>query len=843
MTSSDTPTVTDPVCGMTIHPEDAAATEEYGGRTYYFCSEHCHRQFTADPEKYVTDSSTATGVYVCPMHPEVHQVGPGTCPKCGMDLVPESGATTTGDASGHAAHDHHADHADHADQPHAHPASPATAAHTSSPTDVEYTCPMHPEIRQIGPGTCPKCGMSLEPVTTTADTGPDPALKDMTRRFWIAVALAVPVMVLSMVFPMVPAWEHLIPVAASQWIQFVLATPVVLWAAAPFFRRGWQSLRNRSLNMFTLVSMGTGAAYLYSVVALLFPGIFPETVYTHGRPEVYFEASAVIVALVALGQVLELRARASTSGAIRALMDLAPATARRVDADGTEHEVQLDDLQVGDLVRVRPGEKIPVDGTVVSGRCAVDESMVTGESLPVTRTGGDEVVGGTVAGSGTLLVRAGKLGADSMLSRIVDMVAEAQRSRAPIQSVVDKVAAVFVPTVIGIALVAVVVWLSVGPDPRLTHALIAGVSVLIIACPCALGLATPMSIMVGVGRGARDGVLIRDAEALEAMEKVDTVVVDKTGTLTEGSPAVTDIVLTGSLDRDGALRCAAAVESSSEHPLGAAIVTAAQDSVSDATGIPTVTDFTSDAGGGVGGTVDGRTVRVGNLGYVSAGTAGTNAADLQARADELRTGGATAVFLAVDGTVEAVIAIADPVKETTPAALAALHDRGVRVVMLTGDNRTTAEAVAAQLGIDEVHADVQPDDKSAVVNDLTAQGRTVAMAGDGVNDAPALAAARVGLAMGTGTDVAMQSAGITLLSGDLGGIARARSLSHATMRNIRQNLVFAFIYNAIGIPVAAGVLYPFAGVLLSPMLAAAAMALSSVSVILNAARLRVTPLG
>ncbi|WP_414121583.1 heavy metal translocating P-type ATPase [Corynebacterium nuruki] len=837
MTSSDTPTVTDPVCGMTIHPEDAAATEEYGGRTYYFCSEHCHRQFTADPEKYVTDSSTATGVYVCPMHPEVHQVGPGTCPKCGMDLVPEAGSNA------HADHDHHADHAAHADQPHTHPAAPASAAHTSPPTDVEYTCPMHPEIRQLGPGTCPKCGMSLEPVTTTADTGPDPALTDMTRRFWIAVALAVPVMVLSMVFPMVPAWEHLVPMAASQWIQFVLATPVVLWAAAPFFRRGWQSLRNRSLNMFTLVSMGTGAAYLYSVVALLFPGIFPETVYTHGRPEVYFEASAVIVALVALGQVLELRARESTSGAIRALMDLAPATARRVDADGTEHEVQLDDLQVGDLVRVRPGEKIPVDGTVVSGRCAVDESMVTGESLPVTRTEGDEVVGGTVAGSGTLLVRAGKLGADSMLSRIVDMVAEAQRSRAPIQSVVDKVAAVFVPTVIGIALVAVVVWLSVGPDPRLTHALIAGVSVLIIACPCALGLATPMSIMVGVGRGARDGVLIRDAEALEAMEKVDTVVVDKTGTLTEGSPAVTDIVLTGSLDRDGALRCAAAVESSSEHPLGAAIVTAAQDSVSDATGIPTVTDFTSDAGGGVGGTVDGRVVRVGNLGYVSAGTDGTNAADLQARADELRTGGATAVFLAVDGTVEAVIAIADPVKETTPAALAALHDRGVRVVMLTGDNRTTAEAVAAQLGIDEVHADVQPDDKSAVVDDLTAQGRTVAMAGDGVNDAPALAAARVGLAMGTGTDVAMQSAGITLLSGDLGGIARARSLSHATMRNIRQNLVFAFIYNAIGIPVAAGVLYPFAGVLLSPMLAAAAMALSSVSVILNAARLRVTPLG
>ncbi|MHC0070931.1 copper-transporting P-type ATPase [Corynebacterium variabile] len=763
----------------------------------------------------------STTEYTCPMHPEVRQDGPGTCPTCGMALEP-AGGDGADHADGHDGHAHH-------------DSTPTTQ--TSASDGVEYTCPMHPEVRQIGPGTCPKCGMALEPVKASDATGPDPELADMTRRFWIAAALAVPVMVLSMLFPIVSALEDLIPMAVSQWIQFALATPVVFWAAAPFFRRGWDSLRHRSLNMFTLVSMGTGAAYLYSVFALLFPGIFPETMYMHGRPEVYFEASAVIVALVALGQVLELRARESTSGAIRSLMDLAPATARRVADDGTETEVHLDDLQVGDAVRVRPGEKIPVDGTVLEGRCAVDESMVTGESLPVTKAQGDEVVGGTVAGSGTLLVRADKLGAESMLSRIVDMVADAQRSRAPIQSVVDKVSAVFVPTVIAIALVAVVVWLLVGPDPRLTHALVAGVSVLIIACPCALGLATPMSIMVGVGRGAREGVLIRDAQALEAMEKVDTVVVDKTGTLTEGSPAVTDVVLTGSLNREDALRVAAAVESSSEHPLGVAVVAAAKDA--DLT-VPEVTDFTSDAGGGVSGTVDGREAKVGNLTFVGASAGGAD--ELQSHADELRADGATAVFLAVDGEVEAILAIADRVKETTPGALAALHDQGVRVVMLTGDNRTTAEAVARKLGIDEVHADVQPEDKASVVNDLTDQGRTVAMAGDGVNDAPALAAARVGLAMGTGTDVAMESAGITLLSGDLGGIARARSLSHATMRNIRENLVFAFIYNAIGIPVAAGVLYPFSGILLSPMLAAAAMALSSVSVILNALRLRVTAL-
>ncbi|MGO1592097.1 heavy metal translocating P-type ATPase [Ancrocorticia sp.] len=829
--STKSNTVTDPVCGMTINPEDAAATEEYEGRTYYFCSDGCHGKFLANPAEYAR-STHEPGEYVCPMHPEVRQDHPGSCPKCGMDLVPAGE-----EGHGHHGHEHHHAATDVATAPaKTKTQKESKKSSSSNQDDVEYTCPMHPEIRQMGPGSCPKCGMALEPVRATADSGPNPELKDMTRRFWISAALAVPILVLAMLFPMVPAWETLIPMGVSQWIQFALATPVVVWAAAPFFKRGWDSVRNRSLNMFTLVSLGVGAAYAYSVVALLFPNIFPENMQMHGRPEVYFEAASVIVTLVALGQVLELRARESTSGAIRALMDLAPATARRVDDAGNEEEVPLEDIEVGDLVRVRPGEKLPVDGTVVSGRCSVDESMVTGESLPVTKEEGDEVVGGTVAGSGSLVIRAEKLGADSMLSRIVEMVASAQRSRAPIQSVVDKVAAVFVPAVIVVAVIAFTVWMLVGPDPRLTHALIVAVSVLIIACPCALGLATPMSIMVGVGRGAKEGVLIRDAEALEAMEKVDTVVVDKTGTLTEGKPAVTDVVTLGSLSRDDALRFAASVERPSEHPLATAIVAAAQDAELD---IPAAEDFTSDAGGGVRGTVDSHDVRVGNVDYAAANT-DTSAA--QTRADELRAEGATAVFLSLDGNLEAILAIADPVKESTPAALAALHDQGVRVVMLTGDNRTTAEAVAKKLGIDEVTADVKPEDKSAVVTKLTDQGRTVAMAGDGVNDAPALAAARVGLAMGTGTDVAMESAGVTLLSGDLGGIAHARSLSHATMKNIRENLVFAFIYNTIGIPIAAGVLYPPFGLLLSPMLAAAAMALSSVSVILNASRLRVAKL-
>ncbi len=718
----------------------------------------------------------------------------------------------------------------------------ATQSHRAAPRaddrrDVEYTCPMHPEIRRPGPGSCPKCGMALEPVVVTAESGPNPELVDMRRRFRIGAALALPVLLASMLVPLVPALHAAIPLGLSQWIQFVLATPVVVWAGAPFFARGARSLVTRELNMFTLIALGVGAAYAYSLVALLAPGAFPASFRTpEGLVEVYFEAAAVITVLVALGQVLELRAREQTSGAIRALLDLAPATARRLAPDGTEEEVPLDRLQVGDLVRVRPGDKVAVDGVVASGHSAVDESLVTGESLPVEKSAGQRVVGGTLNGSGALVVRAESLGADSMLSRIVAMVAEAQRSRAPIQALVDRVSQVFVPAVIGVAVLAGIVWAVVGPAPRLPHALVAAVSVLIIACPCALGLATPMSIMVGVGRGARSGVLVKDAQALEVTERVDTLVVDKTGTLTEGRPTVTRVVTLAGADERQALRLAAAVEQASEHPLGQAVVAAARDA---ALSLPEVTDFGSEAGGGVRGMVDGHVVAVGNAAYVL-GDGGTG--DLEARADELRADGATAIHLAVDGRPYAVLAVADPVKPTTPEALAALRADGIRVVMLTGDHRATAEAVARRLGLDEVRAEVLPEHKSEVVRQLTAEGRVVAMAGDGVNDAPALAAAAVGIAMGTGTDVAIESAGVTLLKGDLNGIVRARHLSRATMRNIRQNLVFAFVYNVIGIPIAAGVLYPAFGLLLSPMIAAAAMALSSVSVISNASRLRMAKL-
>lgn len=812
---------------------------------------------------------TTPTVYTCPMHPEIQQDHPGDCPVCGMHLVPAGEESAMAHGSGdhdhtghdhaghdHAGHDHaghaghdHAGHAGHDHAGHDHAATAAASATAGAMTAVpgsavEYTCPMHPEIRSDRPGSCPKCGMALEPVAGTAAAGPNPELADMRRRMWISTALAIPILVLTMVVPFVPAWSAALPMAVSQWIQFALATPVVLWAAWPFFQRGLASVRNRSLNMFSLVSLGVAAAYLYSLVGLLAPGLFPASMREGGRVEVYFEASAVIVALVALGQVLELRARETTSGAIRALMDLAPATAIRVSADGAEEEVRVEELVPGDLVRVRPGDKVPVDGTVTDGRSSVDESMVTGESLPVPKEAGDAVVGGTVNASGTLIVRAERLGSDSMLSQIVDLVASAQRSRAPIQGLVDRVSAIFVPVVIGLALLSLAVWLLVGPEPRLAHALVVAVSVLIIACPCALGLATPMSIMVGVGRGAREGVLVRNAEALEVMEKVDTVVVDKTGTLTEGRPAVTDVVLVGGLDREEALRLAAAVERGSEHPLGAAVVRAAEEA---GTSVPEASDFDSEAGGGVSARVEGREVRVGNAAFALAGAGGVETADgvaaagpqsLRERADALRATGATAVFLAVDGEPAAILAISDPVKETTPQALADLRAEGIRVVMLTGDNAATARAVAERLGIDEVRADVRPQDKAEVVAELTRSGHVVAMAGDGVNDAPALAAASVGLAMGTGTDVAMESAGVTLLSGELTGIARARRLSRATMGNIRQNLVFAFIYNVIGIPIAAGVLYPFMGVLLSPMLAALAMALSSVSVITNASRLR-----
>lgn len=696
-----------------------------------------------------------------------------------------------------------------------------------------YTCPMHPEIRQVGPGSCPICGMALEPVLVSADAEPNAELIDMKRRFWIGLVLALPVFILEMGGHLT-GLDHLVPRNLSNWIQFALATPVVLWAGWPFFERGWQSLKNRSLNMFTLIAMGTGVAWLYSVIATLMPGNFPAAFRGHdGSVAVYFEAAAVITVLVLLGQVLELRARESTSGAIRALLDLAPKTARLIRDDGTEEEVQLDTVQVGDRLRVRPGEKVPVDGAVLEGRSAVDESMVTGESMPVTKEVGAKAIGGTMNQSGGLVIEAQKVGRDTMLAQIVQLVAEAQRSRAPIQRLADQVSGYFVPAVIGVALLAFAAWAAWGPEPRLAFGLVAAVSVLIIACPCALGLATPMSIMVGVGRGARAGVLIKNAEALEHMEKVDTLVVDKTGTLTEGKPAVTAIVPAQGFSEAEVLRLSASAERPSEHPLAIAIVEAAEKQ-----GIATapVIDFDSPTGKGALGTVEGRRVVLGSAKFMA--EHGIDVSPLAAQADRLREDGATAIFAGVDGKVAGAIAIADPVKATTPEALAGLKADGIRVVMLTGDNWTTAKAVARRLGIVEVEAEVLPEQKSAVVERLKREGRVVAMAGDGVNDAPALAAADVGIAMGTGTDVAMESAGITLLKGDLTGIVRAHRLSRATMRNIRQNLFFAFIYNALGVPVAAGVLYPFFGILLSPIIAAAAMALSSVSVIGNAIRLR-----
>ncbi|NBJ09452.1 heavy metal translocating P-type ATPase [Microvirga arsenatis] len=705
------------------------------------------------------------------------------------------------------------------------------------PEGTIYTCPMHPEIRQVGPGSCPICGMALEPVLVSAEATPNAELIDMTRRFWVGLAMTVPVFALEMGAHLT-GLDHLIPRGTSNWIQLAFATPVVLWAGWPFFVRGWQSLVNRSLNMFTLIAMGTGVAWVYSVIATLMPGIFPAAFRGHdGSVAVYFEAAAVITVLVLLGQVLELRARENTSGAIRALLDLAPKTARLIRPDGSEEEVQLDAVHVGDRLRVRPGEKVPVDGAVVDGRSSIDESMVTGESMPVTKSVGDTVIGGTMNQSGGVVIEARKVGRDTMLSQIVQLVAEAQRSRAPIQRLADQVSGYFVPAVIVVALLAFAAWAIWGPDPRLAFGLVAAVSVLIIACPCALGLATPMSIMVGVGRGAQAGVLIKNAEALEHMEKVDTLVVDKTGTLTEGKPAVTTIVPHEGFSETEILRLAASVERASEHPLALAIVAAA-----DTRKVATtpVGEFDSPTGKGALGTVEGRRVVLGNAKFLA--EHGVDVASLAKAADNLRRDGATAIFAGVDGRPAGILAIADPVKASTPEALAALKKEGIRVVMLTGDNRTTAEAVARRLGIPEVEAEVLPEQKSAVVEKFKREGRVVAMAGDGVNDAPALAAADVGIAMGSGTDVAIQSAGVTLLKGDLTGIVRARRLSQAVMGNIRQNLFFAFIYNALGVPVAAGVLYPVFGILLSPVIAAAAMALSSVSVIANALRLRATTL-
>lgn len=698
---------------------------------------------------------------------------------------------------------------------------------------VEYTCPMHPEIRQLGPGACPICGMTLEPVTVTAESGSSPELADMTRRFWAGTALAVPVVILEMGGHLFPGLHDVISPKASTWVQMILATPVVLWAGFPFFVRGWTSVRTMKLNMFTLIAMGTGVAWLFSTIATLAPGVFPTSFRMNGTVDVYFEAAAVITVLVLLGQVLELRAREQTSGAIRALLDLAPKTARRIAENGDEDEVTLDLVSIGDRLRVRPGETVPVDGIVEDGRSSLDESLVTGESMPVTKTTGDPVIGGTMNQTGALVMRAEKVGRDTMLARIVQMVADAQRSRAPIQRMADRVAGLFVPVVIGIAVLAFVIWATVGPDPRFAHGLIVAVAVLIIACPCALGLATPVSIMVGVGRGATQGVLIKNAEALELMEKVDTLVVDKTGTLTEGRPSVTHVVPAAGYERNEILRLAAGVERASEHPLALAIVEAA---AGESITLPEVTDFDSPVGRGALGTVEGHRVVLGSSDFLS--TQGVDPTTLAKRADQLRADGATAIFIGIDNQAAGIFAIADPVKDTTPAALEALRAEGIEVVMLTGDNRITADAVGRRLGIGRVEAEVLPDHKSDIVKQLRQAGRTVAMAGDGVNDAPALAAADVGLAMGSGTDVAMESAGVTLLNGDLSGIVRARRLSQATMSNIRQNLVFAFIYNVAGIPLAAGVLYPAFGWLLSPIIAAAAMALSSVSVISNALRLR-----
>jgi Cu+-exporting ATPase len=694
-----------------------------------------------------------------------------------------------------------------------------------------YTCPMHPEIRQEGPGSCPICGMALEPEIASADTGPNPELIDMSRRFWIGLVLAIPVMVLEMGGHF--AGTHWITPALSNYIQFAFATPVVLWAGAPFFVRGYQSLLTRNLNMFTLIAMGVGVAYVYSLVATFAPGIFPPAFRGTGAPAVYFEAASMITVLVLVGQVLELRAREATSGAIRALLDLAPKTARRVKDDGSDEEVSLDIVAVGDKLRVRPGDKVPVDGVVLEGRSSLDESMVTGESMPVTKEKDARVIGGTLNTSGSFVMRADKVGRDTLLSQIVQMVAQAQRSRAPIQRLADRVAGWFVPSVIAVAVIAFAAWATSGPEPRFTYGLVAAVSVLIIACPCALGLATPMSIMVGVGRGAQAGVLIKNAEALERMEKIDTLVVDKTGTLTEGKPKVVAVAPAPGFGENQVLRLAASVERGSEHPLAAAIVAAANERAIE---LAPVRGFDAPAGKGVIGMVERQRLALGSPQFLA--ELNIDTAALADEAERLRTEGATAIFLAVNGKLAGVIAIADPVKATTADALKALAADGIRVVMLTGDNRTTALAVAKRLGITEVEAEVLPDQKSAVIEKLRREGRVVAMAGDGVNDAPALAAAEIGIAMSTGSDVAIESAGITLLKGDLTGIVKARALSAAVMHNIRQNLFFAFIYNSAGVPIAAGVLYPVFGLLLSPIIAAAAMAMSSVSVVGNALRLR-----
>ncbi|WP_246579405.1 heavy metal translocating P-type ATPase [Bradyrhizobium sp.] len=821
---------------MSVDPATSKHRFEHQGQTFHFCSAGCRSKFAADPAKYLVPVAAAGSC--CAGHDHhAHHPDAATVidPVCGMSVDPATSKHRF-DHQGHTFHfcsagcrtKFSADPVKYLEKREPPPEMPAGTI---------YTCPMHPEIRQEGPGTCPICGMALEPDVISLDDAPNPELADMTKRFWIGAVLAAPVVVLEMGGHLVGGHGLVDPVL-SNWIQFVLATPVVLWAGWPFFVRGWQSVRTRNLNMFTLIAMGTSVAYGYSVIATLAPQAFPPAFRGHGGAvPVYFEAASVITILVLLGQLLELRAREATSGAIKALLQLAPKTARRLDADGSDHEVEIAALAVGDRLRVRPGEKVPVDGVILEGRSSLDESLVTGESMPVTKDEGARVIAGTLNQTGSFVMRADKVGRETLLSQIVQMVADAQRSRAPIQRLADQVAGWFVPTVIAAAIAAFVAWYAFGPEPRFAFGLVAAVSVLIIACPCALGLATPMSIMVGVGRGAQAGVLIKSAEALERMEKVDTLVVDKTGTLTEGKPKVTSIVTADGIDEIGALRLAASVERASEHPLAEAIVRhAAERNVK----LAEVKNFDAPTGKGARGDIDGKAVVLGNATYLA--SLGIITDTLGVESKRLRSEGATVITMAVDGKPVALFAIADPVKASTPDALKALAADGIKVIMLTGDNRTTATAVARKIGITEVEAEVLPEQKSAVVARLRASGKVVAMAGDGVNDAPALAAADVGIAMGTGTDVAMESAGITLLQGDLGGIARARKLSAAVMRNIRQNLFFAFIYNAAGIPIAAGILYPVFGILLSPIIAAAAMSLSSVSVVGNALRLRATKL-
>ncbi|WP_018856711.1 heavy metal translocating P-type ATPase [Rhizobium sp. 42MFCr.1] len=808
--------VRDPVCGMTVDPEAGKPSLRYDGHAYHFCSEGCRRKFEAAPQDYLTAKDPVCGMTVNRANARHFLKQEGE-----KFYFCSAGCKAKFEADPAAYRD--------GNRP----------APKPMPKGTLYTCPMHPEVVSDHPGDCPKCGMALEPMgIPPVDEGPNPELVDFTRRLWVSGVLSIPLLAISM-GPMIGLpLRDWIGEPQATWIELVLATPVVLWAALPFFRRAWASLVNRSPNMWTLIGLGVGTAYLYSVVAAILPGIFPHTFRGHGETvPVYFEAAAVIVALVFVGQVLELKAREKTGSAIRALLDLAPKTARRVNEDGSETDVPVDDVRVGDHVRVRPGERIPIDGSVSEGQSTVDESMITGEPIPVEKQKGDAVTGGTINKNGALVMVAEKVGADTTLSRIVDLVAKAQRSRAPIQGAVDRVSAVFVPAVVAAAVAAFVVWSLVGPEPRMAHALLAAVAVLIIACPCALGLATPMSIMIATGRGAQEGVLIKDAEALERFARVDTLIVDKTGTLTEGKPRLTDVVALGGIEEARLLQLAASLERGSEHPLAEAIVSGAEERGIE---LSDVTDFEARTGKGVVGKAGGTVVALGNAAMMD--DLDMDVTPLAEQVRSLRDEGKTVMFVVIDQGLAGFVAVADRIKPTTAAAIRALHEHGLKIIMATGDNERTARAVGKSLGIDEVRADILPEGKKALVDELRGKGAVVAMAGDGVNDAPALAAADVGIAMGTGADVAMESAGLTLVKGDLTGIVRARRLAMATMRNIRQNLGFAFGYNALGVPLAAGVLYPVFGVLLSPMIAAAAMSLSSVSVITNALRLRLVKL-